>query len=466
MAGGILVVDDIATNRVVLKVKLEQAFRQTLQAEDGAGCLRQVRDNRPDLILLDLNLPDMSGIDVLRRLRADPATRSIPVIVVSASTDRDQRLAALAAGAEDFMPKPTVDRVLHARIRNLLRWREDLHEDAAPLLGMAEDGDTYAPPGRIALVMGRSEDEAALRLRLGRASHDRIVVLTHRDALDAHTAGAADVFLLDAALGGAEGGLRLLSELRSRTETRHAGICLWLRDGALDAETVARAYDMGADDVLTAAMAETELALRLSGVLRRRREAGQTRQSLRDRARLAVVDPLTGLWNRRYALPQLAAMIRQSQDQGGRIAVLLIDLDHFKQVNDARGHAAGDAVLAEIARRLVTMLPDALVARIGGDEFVAALPLACLSAACIAYVAESRSRGDVDLLAATLGMAVTQSPILLADGAALSVTASIGVALSAADDSAGTLIDRADRALYEAKAGGRNRAALATGLAV
>lgn len=454
MAGGILVVDDIATNRVVLKVKLEQAFRQTLLAEDGAGCLRQVQHNRPDLILLDLNLPDMSGIDVLHRLRADPMTRAIPVIVVSASTDCDQRLAALAAGAEDFMPKPTVDRVLHARIRNLLRWREDLHDDTAPLLGMAEDGDAYAPPGRIALVMGRPEEAAVLRLRLGRASRDRITTLTHRDALEAGSACAADVFLLDADLGGAEGGLRLISELWSRTETRHAGICLWLRDSTGDSDMVARAFDIGADDVLSGAMPEPELALRLSGVLRRRREAGQTRQSLRDRARLAVVDPLTGLWNRRYALPQITAMVRQAHASGQRLALLQIDLDHFKQVNDARGHAAGDAVLREIGQRLTAALPDALVARIGGDEFVAALPADWPSGA----VAQGAS---AELWAKRIAAEITRDMIPLSDHVGIRVTTSIGVAMSDVPDDAESLIDRADRALYAAKDAGRNRVTLA-----
>ena len=463
MTGGILVVDDIATNRVVLKVRLEQTFRRTIVAEDGAGCLRQVQANRPDLILLDLNLPDMSGIDVLDRLRADPATRRIPVIVISASTDQDQRLAALSAGAEDFLAKPHDDRVLQARIRNLLRWKDDLHEDAAPLMGLAEGGEAYAKQERVALVFGRAEAEAALRRRLGRSGPGVPMSLSHRAALETGTEAGPDLFVVDADLGAAEGGLRLVSELRSRAETRHAGICLWLPDPALRSDTVVRAFDLGVDDVLGGTMPDAEVMVRLSGVLRRRQDAGQTRQTLRDSARLAAVDPLTGLWNRRYAIPQIGAMIRKATLAGDPVAALMFDLDHFKRVNDAHGHAAGDAVLRDFARRISAAFPDTMAARIGGDEFVVALPAARLGPA----VGAPQNlfgcwRGAQDV-AQDMGARILQPPIRLLDGTVLPITASIGLAIATPDDSAESLIERADRALYTSKAGGRNRVTLAPG---
>lgn len=461
MTGGILVVDDIATNRVVLKVRLEQTFRRTIVAEDGAGCLRQVHANRPDLILLDLNLPDMSGIDVLNRLRTDPATRRIPVIVISASTDGDQRLAALAAGAEDFMAKPHDDRVLQARIRNLLRWKEDLHEDALPLMGLAEGGESYAPQGRIALVFGKAEAETSLRRRLGQSGLGCLTTLSHRGALEIGDETGADLFVVDADHGTAEGGLRLVSELRSRAETRHAGICLWLPDSGPRPDTVVRAFDLGVDDVVTGAMPDAEVAVRLSGVLRRRQDAGQTRQNLRDRARLAAVDPLTGLWNRRYAIPQVGAMIRQAALAGEPVVALLFDLDHFKRVNDAYGHAAGDAVLREFAQHISAALPDAMLARIGGDEFIAALPAGRLSAEAPARKDPFGCWRDIRHIAQDIGQRIMQAPVRLPDGTPLSVTASIGLALATPDDTAETLIDRADRALYASKAGGRNRVTLA-----
>ena len=95
MAGKILIVDDVATNRIVLKVRLGEVFHETLVASDGAGALRLVRDRKPDLLLLDLELPDMDGIAVLHALRADPASRDLPVIIYTATANADARLAAL-----------------------------------------------------------------------------------------------------------------------------------------------------------------------------------------------------------------------------------------------------------------------------------------------------------------------------------------------------------------------------------
>lgn len=456
MAGGILIVDDIATNRVVLKVKLAQAFHQTAMAEDGASCLRQAALMQPDLILLDFGLPDMDGVAVLHRLRADPRTRRIPVIVLSASLRTEDRLAALAAGAEDFLTKPADDLLLMARIRSLLRLYEDLREEAGPASHLAEDAAGYVPPGRIGLVMAQAERAMAVRRLLAGESRDRILMMTREAALAEQGDHGTEVFVIEAGgptgllprpgvLADPEGGLGLLSDLRSRGDTRHAGVCLWLRADAPVA-LAAAGFDMGADDMLDDRMPPAEIALRLAGVLARRRAAARIRTSLRDRARLADVDALTGLWNRRYALPRLEAMARQAARTGTALAVMLVDLDRFKSVNDRCGHAAGDIVLTEVARRLSSVAPDSVVARWGGEEFLIART--------------GLNAGEARALAETLCHAITAQPVALPDMPPVAVSASVGIALGHGAEDPSVTLARADLALHRSKTEGRNRVTL------
>ncbi len=457
MAGRILIVDDVATNRIVFKVKLAAACYQPVMASDGAGCLRMALETRPDLILLDANLPDMSGIEVLRQLRALPETRTIPVVLISGANDPAICLAALEAGADDCLVKPIEDAVLMARLRNLLRLHEALAElgqrdETLQALGLAEEQQGFDVPGRTVIVCDRPD--VALRWRrdtvMLQSGGPRII--TRAEALSealAMPGDTPDLFVIDAELGGPGGGLRLMSELRSRSATRHAGVALLHHQPR--AEDIAMAYDMGANLALPASVSGRELALRLRSILRRKHLADRLRASVQDGLRLAVIDPLTGLYNRRYALPRLAAISERAQGLDGCFAVMVIDIDRFKTVNDRFGHAGGDAVLVEVSQRLAENLRASdLVARIGGEEFLVALPDTGLTEA----------RATAERLCAL----VQEQPILLPGGLSLSVTVSIGLAISDFSvehtEEITQIVDRADRALMVAKAGGRNQVIL------
>ena len=161
-------------------------------------------------------------------------------------------------------------------------------------------------------------------------------------------------------------------------------------------------------------------------------------------ARLALCDPLTGLANRRAFDDALAQEVARAAAAGAPLAVVALDVDHFKRVNDAHGHAAGDAVLAEVAARAHAALRGGdLLARVGGEEFAAILP-----GASLAQAREAAERIRARIAAA---------PILAA-GASLAVTASLGCASLSPDDRGGdSLLARADARLYEAKAAGRDR---------
>lgn len=454
MNGRILIVDDVATNRIVYRAWLAAAFYDPLLAATGEACLHMARADKPDLILLDLSLPDMTGAEVLKRLRTAPETRNIPVIVLTAARAELARVEAFAAGADDVLTKPVHEPILLARLRNLLRSRGDAgmsqNEQLQPA-GLAEPAVTFEPRATIALVASRPDTLLRWQQELQQQTRDHVVIVSRTQALaevalaeDGHS--APDVFIINDDFGGANGSLRLLSELKSHALTRHSAVCVVnLHD---DQQSATMAFDLGADDAVDPNISGHELALRVRSLLRRKRHADRQRASVQDNLRLAMIDPLTGLHNRRYALPRLEAIAAQAAAEGEEFAVMVVDLDNFKQVNDRFGHAAGDQVLVEVANRLTSNLRMTdVLARIGGEEFLIALPRTALH--------EARR------VAERLYRAIKEMPVRLGSGTALTVTVSIGVAVSAPmagrAPQVDSVIEQADLALLDAKTAGRNR---------
>ncbi|MCB2135212.1 MAG: diguanylate cyclase [Rhodobacteraceae bacterium] len=452
MAGKILIVDDVATNRIVLKVKLAAAYYETIQATDGAEAIRLARELRPSMVLLDVELPDMSGIEVCKTLKSDSTTRDIPVVMITAFRDPARKMAALAAGAEEVFWKPLDELVLLARLRSLIRARETaeqlgLRDGTYRELGFSEPAARFEDQALIGLVAGQVEVALAWKRQLKPFLSDKILVIDRDAALSAGEGSRVpDVFVLAADLVGRGDGLRLMSELRSRPATRYAAICVVLSEDA--AETAAMALDLGANDLIEAHADPEEMALRIRTQTAHKRQADRLRASLEHGLRLAMVDPLTGLHNRRYALPHLARMAERARETGRQFAVMVLDLDRFKSINDTYGHAAGDAVLVEVARRLTSNLRGVdLIARIGGEEFLVALPDTTPEAAHATAERLRRMVGE------------TPVPLPQRMGSTI-VTLSIGmtVANSPAGDmrQVEELIGLADRALLGAKTQGRN----------
>ena len=453
MIGKILIVDDVSTNRIVFKVKLTAAGYHTAMAANGALCLRLAQTESPDLILLDLMLPDMSGIEVLHHLKANPVTRRIPVVMFSSEQDQTMRLAALQAGAEDFLARPIDDQTLLARLRGLFRAREVVGglspmEQGLGLFGMAEPAPDFETPGHVALVLNRTEAALHLRKQLASVAAEQFTIVTPEDiyADPAHH-GTPDVYLLDADIGTPGGGLRVMSELLSRGASRHAAFCIYNQSSPN--LVPAMAFDLGASDLVDQRVSPSELAVRLHALVRRKRDADHMRASVQDGLRLAMIDPLTGLHNRRYGLAQLNAIAARAQHDSSEFAVMVVDLDRFKAVNDRWGHAAGDAVLIEVAGRLANNLRASdLLARIGGEEFLIALP--------------ATTQAEAGIVAKRLCHAVESAAAVLADGTKIPVTISIGMTLGGGDSPDGPmgnvadLVDKADRALMQSKSGGRN----------
>ena len=320
----------------------------------------------------------------------------------------------------------------------------------AAALGLAEAAGDFASPGTIALVLHRPETALLLRRNLAGNIRDTIMSMTPDEALTRglHDGPSPDLFVIDADLPIQGGGLRLMSDLRSRNATRNAGFALY-RDTASDVSP-AMAFDLGANELIAPQMASLEMALRLQRVLAVKQKADRMRASVQDGLRLAVIDPLTGLHNRRYGLAQLQAISEKARRTGAGFAVMVADIDRFKSINDRFGHGMGDAVLVEVAARLRQNLRAGdLLARIGGEEFLIALPDIDLA--------------DARLIAERLCASMAEDPFLPPNELSLPVTISIGLAISEAGEApthvetVTDIFDRADRALMRSKAAGRNQ---------
>lgn len=450
MAGRILIVDDIATNRIVLNFKLTAALYETAQATSAAEAIAKAKDLRPDLIIVNVELRDINGIELCRRLGSDHLTRDIPIVMTSARRDRDRKIQALRAGAAEVFWKPLDDSLFLARLRSLLRAREREKELGvpaayAPPSGFAEGIAGYEGPGHVAIVGSQIDWAHRLMRDLVQATADRLCVLHDDAALSLSEASPApDVFLVLADGGRPDKTLRLLSELRSRPLTRNSATCVLVPERA--ATLGAIALDLGANDVIEGTAEISELVLRLSRQLQGKRRADRQRSSLADELRMAVTDPLTGLHNRRYALREIQRIDEQTRLSGRAYAVMMLDVDWFKTINDSFGHAAGDAVLVQMADRLrANLRPGDLVARLGGEEFVIATADTSLRAA--------------QALAERIRHAIEETPFVLADGMPIGVTLSVGLTMGGGDtapSSVSALLEAADQALFRSKSEGRN----------
>lgn len=508
MAGKILIVDDTAVNRIVLKVKLGRAHYLPQAACDGASALAALAADPPALVLLDMDLPDMPGLAVLARIRGDGALRDLPVIMLTADTAPATRLSALAAGADDILAKPLDEDLLLARIRSLLRrGAGGPATSGIPLWDIADPPAPFERPGLVAVVSHRSDLRHRLARDLAQRTGHSVTPLT-RDEVLAQTGDMPplpEAFVIDAdslstgpstglfsgpsagttfaagfgaasdfgakagasataanAAGAASSfgaGLHFISELRSRAASTHCGVVL-LCDGPKQAAT---AFDMGVDDVAPANADPAEIALRLMAVMRRTRTADARRKSLQEGLRLAVTDPLTGLHNLRYAERELGQIADRARHSHAPFALLFIDLDRFKQVNDRFGHATGDLVLIAVARAIsATLRSGDMLARIGGEEFLLALPGLDLDQA--RAVAE-RLCETVRALHVRIAGPSSANPDVTNRSAnhtpaeIVRVTVSIGLAIGTGTEPVKGLRDRADRALLMAKSKGRNRVA-------
>jgi two-component system cell cycle response regulator len=454
MSARVLVVDDIMPNVKLLEAKLKNEYFEVLTAMNGPQCLELAEKQSPDIILLDVMMPGMDGFEVCKRLKANIKTAHIPVVMVTALTDTADRVRGLESGADDFLSKPINDIALMSRVRSLVRlkmiideWRT--REKTASQFGVEGSSlnlmEESFENARILVIEDKSFESEKFLEALKRDDDNVVVVTTGQEGLEKAVENSFDMIVVSLNLE-AEDGLRLCSHLRSHEHTRSVPILMIAEDG--DMKRVAQGLEIGAHDYIIRPVDRNELLARTRTQIRRKRYQNHLRANYEDSLSMAVSDSLTGLFNRRYLSVHGEKLLLKAKQTEKSLAVLVMDLDHFKSINDNYGHAVGDQVLKEFASRVSQRLRSFdLVARYGGEEFVALLPDVTQDMAL--QVAERLREG------------VANTPITIkAEAGSLTATVSIGGIWLAPDNhlTLDQAIDRADKALYEAKAAGRNRA--------
>lgn len=459
MSARILVVDDLEPNVKLLTDRLTGEYYNVLSANNGADAIDLARAQKPDLVLLDVMMPGLDGFETCRRMKSDPQTRHIPVVMVTALSDTQDRIRGLEVGADDFLTKPVNDVQLQARIRSLVRlkmvtdeWR--MRQATAKGLGVEGDLGEQGEDARGAEVLVVDDNRATP------------VILSRALAADGHrVAAAADQAGIEARAGGGTcelvvinlahrklDALRVCATLRAAEATRHLPLLVLIQEGQQD--RLAKAFDLGINDYITQPFDNNEALARVRTQIRRKRYQDRIRDNIERGLSMALTDGLTGLNNRRYAERHLETLAGRFTDEGRPFAVALVDVDHFKKINDTYGHASGDDVLRALANRLVGSVRSFdTVARWGGEEFL--------------LILQDVSPEVATAIGERLRSTVAGRPIALTgQDRELPVTISVGIALMQPQYStARQLIEDADKALYRAKANGRNRVEMAGSVA-
>ena len=458
MSGRILIIDTVATNRIVLKVKMLAAQFSVDACSSRIEAEAIISTNRPDLILINLSDPVEDRHEFCRTLKSDPDTSKIAIIAVGVADTSKARFSALDVGADDVLPHPMNDVLLLARIRSLLRVRNAsqelfLRDGTSRALGFEEVNAPFETASHVAMLSHNETFNVNFNVMLRKGLQQPIQELSTNCVLkQTAVTPVPDLFVIDCSHVDLDQPAlyHLVSDLRSRNETRLSTQLIIVPDG--ESEMAAMFLDLGADDVVAAGTSPGELTLRAKALLRRKLWHDRLRDTVRDGLHAAITDPLTALYNRRYVEAHLARLAEESHKSGSQLAVMMMDIDHFKSVNDTYGHAAGDKVLIQLANRLRANLRAIdLVARVGGEEFLVAMPH---TNPVVAHGAADRLR-----------RLVNEQPFEIdGDAGTLRVTASVGVATSgqhlAEQRQLTKICAQADTALYAAKNAGRNQVAM------
>jgi two-component system cell cycle response regulator len=451
MTARILVVDDVPANVKLLEVRLLAEYFEVLAAATGPEAIETCENGRVDVVLLDVMMPEMDGFEVCRRLKSDPATSHIPIIMITALDQVADRVKGLEAGADDFLTKPVDDLQLMSRVKSVVRLKtltDELRLRAATTrdIGIEELlsrklAEEDKPP-RVLLIDEHADSSKSIGEALNGAAELDVSADPHAGFFQAAEIPYECVIVANGF--SSLDPLRLCSQLRSLDRTRFLPIILVVGEGE-DARVI-RGLELGINDFLVRPIDRQELIARLRTQVRRKRYNDQLRASVAETIEMAVTDGLTGLHNRRYLDSHLETLFDRAVSRRRPLSVMITDLDRFKSINDAHGHDGGDDVLREFARRLRKNVRGIdLACRYGGEEFVVVMPD---TEAHIAEKVGERIRAEIERTPFAVGR----------NGTTIPVTVSIGVSsLRHGPDSIGDLMKRADVALYEAKDGGRNR---------
>ncbi len=448
-----LVVDDLLPNIKLLEAKLNNEYYEVLTARNGIEAIEIANKHAVDIILLDVMMPVMDGFETCKKLKSSNHTSHIPVVMVTALSDAEDRVQGLEAGADDFLTKPIDDTALFARIRSLVRMKIMIDElrlrDKTDHVINALSNSTYfiaedLDKAMILIVDDDGVQAKHISKRLSTLPNSKIDIITDPnktiDMLNTHN---YDLVIISTQITGYDS-LRLCSNLRSNEKLRNIALLILVEEN--ETKTLIKALELGVNDYLMIPIDGNEVIARSKTQIKRKRYQDALRNSHQQNFNMSITDSLTGVYNRYYFDVHCKTLINQSITNNKSLLLLIADIDNFKGVNDVYGHVAGDEILKQISSLLLLNIRITdLIARFGGEEFVMVLP--------------NTEIKDGLNIADRIRSSVEKTPFNISTGQmTLSKTISIGIARLNADDSVETMLKRADKGLYLAKENGKNQA--------
>lgn len=454
MTGRVLVVDDILPNIKLLEHKLTSEYYDVVTATNGFEALEKVKEAAPDLILLDIMMPGIDGYEVCRRLKADAETAHIPVVMVTALDQPENKIMGLECGADDFITKPIDDVSLMARVKNLTRLKMmtdeiRMRKNTGAHFGITEDYTDIPIEGNILIVESNKMVAKKMIENLpegctGYIENDPKNLIDHLHKMDFCT-------IVISVTSKEFDGLRTCSIIRSSESFRRLSI-IATGEHQSDNKSFLKALEIGVNDFISRPIDYNEFYVRVKTQIKRYQYSESLRRHVENSVEFAVTDALTSMYNRRYLDMHLENLCSKSIDQKKHLSVAIFDIDFFKSINDTHGHDAGDEVLVSFSELLKNNIRNFdMGVRMGGEEFLIVMPDTDLAHA--ASVCE-RIRASIQ----------ERKFMIHGNKQAINVTCSIGVATLSYDETEQQLIKRADSALYRAKQTGRNRVVIHKGV--
>ncbi|NDB83399.1 MAG: PleD family two-component system response regulator [Alphaproteobacteria bacterium] len=453
MTATILVVDDIEQNIRVLEAKLLVEYYTVMSATSGSQALDILSKEKIDIILLDGMMPGMDGFETCKKIKSNPETMQIPVIMVTALSDIEDRVKGLESGADEFLTKPVNDHALLARVRSLSRIKSMIDElrlrnqTSADLGGnIVEISDSFEDCK--ILIIDDDIVQAKNLIRSLKKLTDQVNLISNPNEINTiQQYNTPDSIIISCQLTSADP-LRIVVNLRVKEELRYTSFVLMTEDH--DIEVVSKGVDLGVSDYFAYPVDENELLARMKTQLKRKKYQDSLRDGLDKTMSLSIKDSLSGLYNRRYFDIHIERIIEKAKKESKSMALLMFDIDHFKEVNDLYGHQAGDIVIQDVAMiiKKILRITD-LVARYGGEEFVAIL-----------YDVSTQQSLEI---AERIRESVERHEFKIQERLKpLSKTISIGIChlIEIAGESSITMLKKADEALYESKETGRNKVSI------
>lgn len=455
-----LLIDPSDEARRVLTERLALQGFTVIECCDGAEGAIAALQATPAAVVADLSMPSISGVQLCRLLKSERSTTHVPVVLRGPGGQRN-RFWAEQAGAYAYVVKGRMGELVRA-LRRALRRASEHGPSSDPAFFVQSSTDGLDVRERIAAHLDAALFDSVVAAevrRLGATeSFDRLMDLLSQFVSQVTTyrwmavtrdtpprfglhvnSNARERMVAEAckAMGVSDSMAMVTIEDEDAVDDVEGppAICerIPFGDGYLGTIGLAPRAPVHYNDPI---LIKT-IARELGGALRMATLVEESRLT-------ATIDMLTGLLNRRAFLEWATRELRRAERYRDALSIVVLDVDHFKQINDRHGHATGDAVLAFVGRLLQKAVRSCdVVARWGGEEFVLALPSTPLQGAVL--VAE-RARRTLE-----------EASVRATNGSVVPVTASFGVAQLHPGETIDQLIDRADRAMYAAKSGGRNR---------